>query len=319
MAQIVGAWAVTHAAVMVRTWERAAEEVRDKVAAGYQKISEDLYAARPDVAILIGNDHFQSFFLDNMPAFCLGIGEQSTGWGEADIPAYKMTVAGNTAEALLDGLLARNFDLAYARNLPLDHGFMTPIHLLMPAADIPIIPLFQNCVAPPLPSLQRCLDLGAALAAAIDELPDTLRIALIATGGLSHEIPLPNWRELQDDEAGRTWLEFMSQGRHQADPATQQAIGDEVLRWSRSGGGRTDQPFDLEILQLLEQGEYQQLASYDVISIRQRAGNGAQEIRNWATAAGACAGYRAETLFYQEVAEWLTGVAGVNLRATKIG
>ncbi len=317
MAQIVGAWAVTHSAVMVRTWERASTQIREEISAGYKQVRDRLLATQPDLVILIGNDHYQSFFLDNMPAFCLGIGDHSQGWGEADIPPYRMTIPRDIAETLLDGLLARNFDIAFARNLPLDHSFMTPIHLLMPEADIPIIPLFQNCLAPPLPALARCLALGQALQSTLEQMLAPLRVALIATGGLSHEIPLPDWRDLGKEETAEKWLKFMSQGRYQADRDTQKAIGDEVLRWGKSGGGRIDEDFDREILQLLSLGRYQDLARYDTPTIRQRAGNGAQELRNWATAAGACGGYRAEQLFYRAVPEWLTGVAGVDLRASQ--
>lgn len=316
MAQIVAAFGVTHAAVMLRTWERAPVETQQVIGAGYATARERLRAANPDVVIMVANDHFQSFFLDNMPAFCLGIGKQTVGWGDAELPKYELAVPEELAEELLEGLLDRDFDIAYSRNLPVDHAFITAIHLLMPETDIPFIPLFQNCVAPPLPSLQRCLDLGVALRDALEKMSSSARVALIATGGLSHEIPLPNWRQLSQSSADQSWLDFMSQGRNQADPATQQAIADEVLRWGRSGAGRINEEFDHEILQLLNQGNYRQLASYDSGTIRERGGNGGQELRNWATVAGACAGFKAETLFYRGVPEWLTGVAGADLMAT---
>ena len=312
MATITSAFALSHAAVMIRTWDRAPEQVRVQVQAGFDELTRQLQASQPDVIILIGNDHYQSFFLDNMPAFCVGIGEISKGWGEADIPSYQLGVHNELAMSLLNGLLEKEFDVAYARNLPLDHGFMTPVHVLMPDTKIPVVPIFQNCVAPPLPSMGRCLDFGKAIREVIDGWDNSLRVALVGTGGLSHEIPLEDWRTLGKGKADQAWLKFMSAGRYHADPETQQAVGDEVLRWGRLGKGRIDETFDLEILNILEHGDYVKLKEYETKEIRRRAGNGGQEIRNWATVAGIVPERVAETVFYHPVEEWLTGVAGVS-------
>ncbi len=311
MAQIVSAFAVTHAVIMIRTWERAPQAQRDIVRAGYDEVARRLRASRPDALLMVGGDHFQSFFLDNMPAFCLGVGEQSIGWGDGGLEKFDLRVDGETATLLLDGLLDRGFDIAFSRNLPLDHAFMSPVQMIMPEDPIPIVPLFQNCNAPPLPAIQRCLDLGAAIRAALESAPSDLRVSIIGTGGLSHRVPLQDWRTLGGTGSDKLWLEFMSQGRHQADPDLQRRIADEVVRWGREGLGRISEDFDAEILALLERGDYGKLANYRPDEITERGGNGAQEIRNWATVAGAMAGGTAETLFYQPVQEWLTGVAGV--------
>ena len=77
MADIVAAFGVTHAVVMVRTWERASQAHRNAVRAGYDEVARRLRAAQPDVVLMVASDHFQSFFLDNMPAFC------TRGWAGA--------------------------------------------------------------------------------------------------------------------------------------------------------------------------------------------------------------------------------------------
>ena len=316
MANIVSAFALSHAAFMLRAWDTAPQTTRDKVDEGYKEISRRLLASQPNVILLVGNDHYQSFFIDNMPAFCLGLGDRSTGWGEAGIPSYQLKIASEPAKILLESLLEKDFDISYSHNMPLDHAFMTPVHLLMPDTDIPIIPLFQNCVAPPLPTIKRCLQLGRALRDIIDSLDDGIRIALIATGGLSHEVPLIDWRTLGDGETDSDWLRYVSRGRYQTFPELQSKIQQAMADWGQKGLGRIDKYFDQEILLLLENGNYADLANYSYTQISQRAGNGGQEIRNWATVAGALPGTTAETLFYQAVPEWLTGVAGV---AFKLG
>jgi hypothetical protein len=315
MADVVAAFGVTHAAVMVRTWERASQAHRDAVRAGFDEIARRLRAARPDVVLLVGSDHFQSFFLDNMPAFCLGVGGRCVGHGDGGLPRYQLAVHEGLARGLLDGLVEAGFDLAFARDMPLDHAFMTPVHMIFPQADLPIVPLFQNCAAPPLPTVDRCLQLGGAIRRVLASVEPGLRVALIGTGGLSHAVPLLDWRSLDDDPVGRDWLAFMSAGRQGADPQVQQRIADEVVRWSRDGLGRISEDFDRELIAWMQAGEYGRLAGLDAATVARRGGNGAQEIRNWATVMGAVPGTRATLLFYEAVPQWLTGVAGVAFEA----
>ena len=144
----------------------------------------------PDVVLMVGADHFQSFFLDNMPAFCLGVDGRCVGQGDGGLPRYDLAVHAGLAHGLLEGLIDEGFDLAFARNLPADHAFMTPVHMIFPQADLPIVPLFQNCNAPPLPTVARCLALGGAIRRVLADIEPDLRVALIGTGGLSHAVPL---------------------------------------------------------------------------------------------------------------------------------
>lgn len=311
MAQIVAAFAVSHAAFMVRAWDKATPAQRGRVRAGFDAVAQRLRAARPDVVLLVGSDHFRSFYLDQMPAFCLGLGTRSVGWGDGGLPRYELAVHDGLARGLLEGLVGAGFDLAYSRDMPIDHAFITPVHMLFPQADFPIVPLFQNCVAPPLPGVGRCLQLGNAIRHVLAGIEPGLRVAMIGTGGLSHEVPLHDWRALADDGAGRAWLAFMSAGRGGADPDTQQRISTEVDRWGREGLGRIDEAFDREILGWMEAGAYTRLGDLDAATIARRGGNGAQEIRNWATVMGAMPDTCAQVLFYEPVPEWLTGIAGV--------
>lgn len=311
MAEIVAAFGVTHAAIMVRTWQHAAPAQRNAVRAGYDEVARRLRAARPDVVLLVASDHFQAFYLDNMPAFCLGVSGRSVGRGDGGLPRYDLGVHEGLARGLLEGLVEAGFDLAFARNLPLDHAFMTPVHMVFPQADLPVVPLFQNCVAPPLPSVGRCLQLGGAIRAVLERIEPGLRVAIIGTGGLSHEVPLLDWRTLGKGDTDADWLSFMSAGRQGADPAVQQRISDEVVRWGREGLGRISEDFDRELLGWMQAGAYTRFAELDAPTLAARGGNGAQEIRNWATVMGAVPDTRGEVLFYEAVPQWLTGVGGV--------
>jgi 2,3-dihydroxyphenylpropionate 1,2-dioxygenase len=131
------------------------------------------------------------------------------------------------------------------------------------ALGLPIVPLFQNCVAPPLPPLARYLALGAAIADVFAQMEPGLRVALLGTGGLSHEVPLPDWRQLAQDAEGEHWLRFMSAGRSGADAATLERIGAEVDRWGTERRGRIDADFDRELLAWMQAGDYARFAELD--------------------------------------------------------
>ena len=311
MAEIVSAFGVSHAAVMLRHWDRATPAHQTAVQAAFDAIAARLRASRAQVLLVVGNDHYRSFFLDQMPAFCVGLGERRVGWGDGGLPRHELVVHGALADGLLRGLLARGFDPAFARNLPLDHGFITPLHMTFGGPELPIVPLFQNCVAPPLPTLGRCLALGAAIAEVLADIEPGLRVALLGTGGLSHAVPLPDWRGLSDDAQGQDWLRFMSAGRGGADARTLERIGAEVDRWGRQGLGFIDSEFDGELLAWMQAGDYARFAALDTETLGRRGGNGAQEIRNWVTVMGAVPGSRGEVLTYAAEPAWLTGVAAV--------
>lgn len=184
---------------------------------------------------------------------------------------------------------------------------MTPVHLLFPQADLPIVPLFQNCVAPPLPTVGRCLQLGGALRSVLADIEPGPRVALIGTGG--HERQLRPAGFVVGQGAPVVQGHFVRQPAG-ADPETGKRIAAAVDRWGRETLGRIDEKFDRKLLAWMQAGTYARLADLDAATVAQRGGNG-QEIRNWATVMGAVPGTRGELLFYEAVPEWLTGVAGV--------
>lgn len=312
MGEIVAAFGVSHAAVMVREWDRAPVAQREAVEQGFKTIRERLYAAHPDTLVLIGNDHFNSFFLQTMPAYCLGIGASCRGHGDGGLPAYEVKIDQPLAEELLEGLIHADFTPAFSTELLIDHSFITPLHLLT-EREFAIVPLFQNCNAPPQPSLRSCFDLGRALRRLIDRSPLGRRVAVIGSGGLSHQIPTPDWRQLARSGERPARLEQMTHGGMRFDPVLRKAIAEEVNQWSRAGRGSINEDFDRSLLGLMAAGRYEKLTGYTTEQIEREGGNGAHEIRNWLTMLGTVAERRAEIVFYQPVVPWLTGVAGIAL------
>lgn len=140
-----------------------------------------------EALMVVSSEHFANFFMNNMPAFAIGMGD----FYETPIedPAWLKTratrVPTNTALSLriIEDVM-HTTDVAYAQEWKFDHGIAVPLHFLTPDYDLPVIPVNINCQAPPVPPLHRVWEFGRALRRAIDRMPE--KIALISTGGTSH-------------------------------------------------------------------------------------------------------------------------------------
>jgi 2,3-dihydroxyphenylpropionate 1,2-dioxygenase len=190
---LVFAGVCSHAPGITGRASRADPEVRDAFYAKLDELRQRLEAARPDALIVIGAEHFANFFMNNMPAYCMGMAEHYEGpiEDEAWLGIRHTKIPGNRglSERLVATLLA-DIDLAYAEEWKFDHGIMVPLNFLTPGYDLPVIPVNINCQGPPLTPLARAYEFGRALRRACDAEPE--RIALIGTGGISHWPATPN-------------------------------------------------------------------------------------------------------------------------------
>lgn len=158
-------------------------------------MAEKLERARPDALVVVANDHFHQFFMDNMPAFLVGKMDAFDAIFHNEVREFGMepcTIPGDAtlADELLEGGLARGVDLSFSQQLRLDHAVVTPLlHLgLRAALDLPIVPILTNCVAPPLPPARRFHEVGRVLRETIDGLGPDKRVAVIASGNVSLEV-----------------------------------------------------------------------------------------------------------------------------------
>jgi hypothetical protein len=271
MATIVAACLTSHAPNMTATPD-AAPEQRRRVLAGLEQMRRRLEAARPDLAIMFVNDHVQNFFYDNLPAYCVGVGDRH--WAPKGaaaflrIPQRQLPGAAAWGKALLAAGLEAGFDLAVSHDLEFWDDVSVPAHFLMPEGTLPILPVLTNCVAPPLPTPRRSCQLGQLVRRFIDERPGAERVALIATGGISHWIGVPNTGHINPD-------------------------------WDRW------------VLATIAEGRGEALAALTWDEIERDGGNGGQEIRNWISLLAAVPGVKGEVMVYEPVKEWLTGCGAV--------
>lgn len=160
---------------------------RDRFYAALDRQRQEIQASDAEVLVVVVAEHFANFFMNNMPAFCIGIGDHHTGPIEdPDWLKIEKTVIPGAPEtaALLTEQVMQTVDVAYAEEWQCDHGIMVPLHFLTPQYDMPVVPVNINCQGPPLTPLHRAWALGEALRKAIDTSPKN--IALIGTGGISH-------------------------------------------------------------------------------------------------------------------------------------
>ena len=160
---------------------------------GFDAIHAWLREAKPDVAVVIYNDHGLNFFLDKMPTFAVGAAGEyrnaDEGWGIPVLPPFPGDPA--LSWHIIETLVGREFDPVTCQEMLVDHAFTLPMKLLFPnAAAWPVrsVPVCINTVQHPLPSAARCYRLGQAIGDAIRAWPGDARVLVVGTGGLSHQL-----------------------------------------------------------------------------------------------------------------------------------
>ena len=168
-----------------------------RVFSGFEKSKEWMANAKPDVAIVVYNDHASAFSVDMIPTFALGCAAEfppaDEGWGPRPVPVVKGHP--ELAAHIAQSVILDEFDLTVVNKMEVDHGLTVPMNLLFgqpkDAWPCPVIPLAVNVVMYPPPTGHRCYMLGKAIRKAVESYPEDLRVVIFGTGGLSHQISGP--------------------------------------------------------------------------------------------------------------------------------
>ena len=195
MAKIVGGIATSHTPTIGFALDAGKQNdpVWKPIFEGYKPVQQWLADKAPDVLFFIYNDHVTSFFFDHYSHFALGVGETfpvaDEGGGPRDLPPLKGHP--KLAQHIATSLVADEFDLSYFQNKGLDHGAFSPLSLLWPhEPDWParVVPLQVGVLQFPIPTAKRCYKLGKSLRKAILSYPEDIKVAIVGTGGLSHQV-----------------------------------------------------------------------------------------------------------------------------------
>jgi len=216
MAEIVSVIALAHAPGATGWLDKAPKAEQDALLAGYAEMGRRFRAAKPEVVVGVANDHLLNFPMENIPDWCVGTAERWRGPAEwfrdwVNIPDYEVAGQKDLARHIVRDCGRQGFNLAFSDKLLFDDNWSVPLKFLTPKYDVPLVPIHMNCVMPPLPDPQRCFEFGRVLADAVRAWPSKSRVAIMGTGGLSHDPGGPKYFAV-DEKFDRWFLELLGEG-----------------------------------------------------------------------------------------------------------
>ncbi|MGH7308909.1 MAG: hypothetical protein ACREK6_09470 [Candidatus Rokuibacteriota bacterium] len=220
MASIVAAMAMTHSPGLTGWFDRAPVEQQQEARRALGELRQRLEATRPDVIVAFSNDHLLNWPINNTPELTVGIGEEHVGpaeWYDEWLALEQYRIPGHPALAryLVNEGARRRLAFAYLRRMQFDDGISVPMHYLNPEGRTALVPVTMNCTVPPIPTPERCYQVGTVLREMLVAWPGPERIAVLATGGLSHEPGGPRYFWV-DEEFDLWFLDLLKKGDHQA-------------------------------------------------------------------------------------------------------
>jgi len=276
----------------------------DNAFATIKQFAEDY---QPTLIVEFAPDHYNGFFQDLMPPYC--IGTKATAVGDYYTRAGELSVHEDYALGMVDFVQKAGLDCPYSRAMVVDHGMVQPLETLYGSITaVPIVPIFVNGVAPPWVPVQNIREFGQAVGQYITTLDE--KVLVIASGGLSHDPPLPRWYET--DDAGRN---FLLQGRNPTEEfrdARQQRVIQGAAAFAQ---GKLDvidlsPEWDTQFMDDCASGQPERFDAYDIQTMTKVAGNSSHEVRTWVGAFSALsvAGpYDVPFRFYEPIREFLAG------------
>ena len=245
MATIVGGIGASHAPSMEHVYDAGKSEDDEwrPLFGPFDEVRRWLEELRPDRLFVIYNDHFDHFWLDAWPQFALGCAEEypiaDEGQGPRAFPPLKDDA--DLSWHILRSLIADDFDITVCQEMEVDHGVISPLPMIDFSSGegwrIPVIPFVSNVILHPLPRPRRFWDLGKALRRAILSYPEDLRVVIVGTGGLSHQLTGTAFGTIHED-----WdREFLRRVAEDPEPLTEYTHeelmklggteGVEVVQW----------------------------------------------------------------------------------------
>ena len=197
MAELVAVIASTHNPRIFWNRDRADKAEFDAMEATFRRVRDMLAQARPDIIVMVANDHFDNFFFDNLPTFAVATGPVAEGpfWYESEImllPRYRAPVSLGVARYILRNGIEQGIQFSQVHEFRIDHAFTLPLSYLRPEADLGLVPIMTNAFGYPIAANRRWYELGQFLNRAIRDWPGRERIAVLGSFNLNVEVGGPN-------------------------------------------------------------------------------------------------------------------------------
>ncbi|EIF31930.1 hypothetical protein BCh11DRAFT_07486 [Burkholderia sp. Ch1-1] len=287
----------------------AEDEVRAEVKRGFAALAKRAEEFAPDLLIQFAPDHFNGFFYELMPSFCIGM--NATSIGDWDTATGPLPVASEDAVQLSEALIEDGLDIAVSYRMEVDHGFVQIWERMYGSfSRFPTVPIFINCAAPPLPTFKRARLLGEAVgrwAAATGK-----RVLISASGGLSHDPPTPSIVTAPDEVKER-----LISGRHPSQEMKRARVERVLAAGARAAHGTpeilpVDPDWDKAFIERLQSGNLRDFDALTTKEVREKAGRGGPEVLAWVAAYAALAvngDYKADLIYYEAIQGWIAGMA----------
>ena len=298
----------SHSPLMTTDVEESEPEVHGQFFSELGEASAALHAFNPDLVVVFGPDHFNGFFYELMPAFCIGTSAEGTkDW---HLESGPLRVPRELAMSCIRFLQSRDFDVAISHQMKVDHGITIPLYKLTGAlARYNVLPIFINCAADPRPSFRRVRAFGEAIGEFLAK--QDMRITLVGSGGLSHDPPTPRL-EMSPPDVARRLIVRATPSQEELDARERRVI--KAARDLVNGKGPCLPPseqWDHDFLSTFLGQKHEDFDRLTDEEIDRVAGFGAHEVRTWVAAAAAArkmGDVKAELKYYHLVPEWITGM-----------
>ncbi|WP_416427757.1 3-carboxyethylcatechol 2,3-dioxygenase (plasmid) [Pseudomonas sp. App30] len=289
-------------------------EIDAEIASARERIA----AFDPELVILFAPDHYNGFFYDVMPAFCVGIAAEALG--DFGSEAGVISVPQDLAEQCASAVLNAGVDVAVSYRMQVDHGFAQPLELLLGGlSNRPTIPVFINCLAKPMPSFQRVRLLGEAVGRFAQGL--NKRVLVLGSGGLSHQPPVPELATANPLMRDRLLGSGRNLTANERDARTQRVIDAAHLFIEDQNSLHPLNPewdqYFLDVLQAGHIGELDGVANDDLSAI---AGKSTHEVKAWVAAFAALSAfgpYTTSDRYYRPIPEWIAGFGALSGSTTE--
>lgn len=292
-------------------------DVKAAVEASFDQVRQFVKDFAPDLVVNFGPDHYNGFFYDLMPPFCIGYEALGTGdYGSWEGPINVPTAE---SEKLAQYVIDQDIDTAISRLMEVDHGAVQPMEIIFGGLDTtPVIPIFVNSVARPFTKVSRVRQFGTAVGEYFKN--SDKKVLFIGSGGLSHDPPVPQIATASPEQRA-----LLTNGRHptpEARSARQQRTIDTAIQFA---AGKADimelnPEWDRTFLEVCKSGRVENFDAYHADKMDAAAGHSSHEVRTWVAAYSAlraCGEYEVTYEFYRPIKEYIAGFGVTTAVLTK--